>query len=185
MNKDGFHFKLAAYRLFIHPVLMIARITSRHGLLLAALFSAMMLSAAFVAQYGFHLHPCDLCIKQRYPYAAIVAIGIGAAFFLKSARAQRLALMLVALLFVVDGGIAFYHAGVELGWFPGPSGCSSASTGNETLEDLRRQIMEAPLVTCDQAMAHVLGLSLAAWNALAAFFAAAATAFYLRKTAHG
>ena len=154
-------------------------VSSKKALGLAVLFSALMLAAALVAQYGFHLHPCDLCLLQRYPYAAIIVIGMGGCF-LSSAVWQRRLLWLICLLFLTDAGIAFYHAGVEAGWFPGPGGCSSASTGGETLEELRRQIMNAPLVTCDQAMAHILGLSLAAWNAIAALGAALMTIIFLK-----
>lgn len=161
--------------------MILQRIPSKHALLLAAFFSASMLAAAFIAQYGFNLHPCDLCLMQRYPYAAIVGLGMVSAYAIASARAQRGMLWVIALLFLTDAGIAFYHAGVEVGWFPGPQSCSNASTGGETLEELRAQIMNAPLVSCDQAMTHILGLSLAAWNAIAAFLASILTFLYLRQ----
>lgn len=151
-------------------------ITVKNLLFLACGFSVVMLSTALVAQYGFGLHPCHLCMVQRYPYAAVAVLALLAAFFL-SPRAQFYIACLCAALFTLDAGIAFYHTGVELHWFPGPSGCTNTSTGGQTLEEMRRQLMEAPLVSCDQAMATVLGLSLAAWNGLAAMAAAiAATA---------
>jgi disulfide bond formation protein DsbB len=69
---------------------------------------------------------------------------------------------------------------VERGWFKGPDACAAAAGGG-SLEDLRRQIMEAPLVSCDQAMGHVLGLSLAEWNTLAAFGMAGLLGFLLLR----
>jgi disulfide bond formation protein DsbB len=154
----------------------------RRILLALSAFAALMLAAALVAQYGFGLYPCKLCIYQRYPYIAIAAIGLAAAIFFKSARAHVYAVLLGIVLLLADGGIAGYHAGVELGIFSGPSGCSSGGSGEQTIEEMRAAIMAAPLVTCDQAMAHIFGLSLAAWNAIAAFCASLAAIFFLRKT---
>lgn len=158
-------------------------LTLKHGLLLSAGFSALALGSAFIAQFGFSLHPCDLCIYQRYPYAAILLLAGYGALRVKTPRAQRLLLIACGLLFAVDAGIAFYHTGVEYGWFPGPSACSSDSAGGQSLEEMRAAIMNAPLVTCAQAMAYIFGLSMAAWNALAASMAAVGTFLILRKNA--
>ena len=150
-------------------------------LLALAGFSAGMLGTALIGQYGFNLHPCHLCILQRYPYAAIIALGLFGFFAIKNSKIQKYLLLACIVLLFVDGSIAFYHAGVELGIFPGPSGCTSSGKTGQTLEELRAEILGAPLVTCDQAMIHVLGLSMAAWNSIAAFGAGTATAFVFYK----
>lgn len=152
------------------PRLLRSLLTLQRLPLVFAMFSLLMLSAALIGQYGFGLYPCHLCMYQRYPYAVIAAIGVLARLFVRSARLLTLACWLCVLLFAVDAGIASYHAGVEWGIFPGPSGCSSSGSTAQTLEELRAEIMNAPLVSCAQAMAYVFGLSLAAWNALAASF---------------
>lgn len=154
------------------PPAFFKALTVRSLLLCFGAFSAAMLSGALIAQYGFGLYPCHLCVLQRYPYVAVIAV-VAIVYWLP--RWQWLALWLCGGLFLLDAGIAFYHTGVELEWFPGPDACSSNGSGGETLEDMRRAIMEAPLVSCSQAMAHVFGLSLAAWNALFATSAAVLT----------
>ena len=53
-------------------------------LFFAAVISAAMLAVVLVAQYGFGLHPCELCMAQRYPYAAVTAVGLASAFFITS-----------------------------------------------------------------------------------------------------
>jgi disulfide bond formation protein DsbB len=164
----------------------INKMTPKCLLRLMAIASLGMLAAALVGQYGFGWHPCDLCLKQRYPYAAIAALGLLGAWFVKSPKLLFAIAWLCVLLFAVDAGIAFYHTGVEMGWFTGPSACSNTGTGEQTLEEMRAAIMNAPLVSCDQAMAYVLGLSLAAWNVLAAsllavFSAAMLLNFHKRK----
>lgn len=144
------------------------------------LVAAGLLSTALIGQYGFDLHPCDLCVYQRYPYAAVAVLGV-VAYFVKHEKLLKLLAIAALVLFAVDCGIAIYHAGVELGWFPGPSGCSNDVSKEQTLEEMRRAIMQAPLVTCDQAMIHVLGLSMAAWNAIAAGVVVIAGGFSLIK----
>lgn len=145
--------------------------TLRDILLISALLAAGALATALMAQYGFLLHPCHLCLLQRYPYALIIAVGLAGAYLIKNPTRQRHLVLLCALLFLGDAAIAGYHAGVELDIFKGPDGCSASDSGAQTLEEMRAAILNAPLVSCKQAMAHVFGLSLAAWNMIAATWA--------------
>lgn len=157
------------------------KMTPKCLLLFMAVASLAILSAALVGQYGFGWHPCDLCLKQRYPYAAITLLGLLSAWFVKSPKVLLAVAWFCVLLFIVDAGIAGYHTGVEMGWVTGPSACSNTSTGEQTLEEMRAAIMNAPLVSCDQAMAYVFGLSLAAWNLMAATILALFSACVLLK----
>ncbi|MDE3061011.1 MAG: disulfide bond formation protein B [Pseudomonadota bacterium] len=155
--------------------------TSRSLLLALGTAAAGLLAVALVAQYGFGLHPCELCMYQRYPYMAIIVLGAGGALLVKPPQRQWKFAFICGLLLLFDGGIAWYHAGVEWGIFPGPTACSAAASSGETLEDMRRAILNAPLVPCNQPMAHILGLSLAAWNGIAAALLAMATFSLLGK----
>lgn len=138
----------------------------RMMLLLFSGISAAILAAVFALQYGFSLHPCHLCILQRYPYAAVAALGLAGWRFARTRGWQTLALFLCAALFLTGAGIAFYHGGVERGIFPGAEGCTNTIAPGASIEELRKAILNAPLVTCDQPMAVIFGLSLAEWNAL-------------------
>jgi disulfide bond formation protein DsbB len=146
----------------------VIRPTERTMLIRAGAVAAVALVFAFTAQYGFGLHPCELCLAQRYPYAAIILLSLAA--FLPVPSRVRFALgILCGLLFLADGGIAFYHTGVELKWFPGPTACAGSGSVGQTLEEMRAEIMSAALVPCDQPMAKFLGLSMASWNAIYTF----------------
>ncbi len=158
----------------------IQKLTLRALVMLMGLAAAGLLGVALVGQYGFSLHPCELCLYQRYPYALIALLGL-AAWFIASPKLLKCMALLGVALFLLDGGIAIYHAGVELGWFPGLAGCSNHASQGQTLEQMRAEIMHAPLVTCDQAMIHVWGLSMAAWNAMAALVLAVVSGFLLVK----
>ena len=156
-------------------------ISLRQALAGVAGFSALALGLALVAQYGYGLHPCDLCLYQRVPYGLIMLVG-AVGLRVSKPKTQRLLLALCAALFLADAVIAAYHTGVELGIFTGPSACSGTAKPGQTLEELRAAILHAPLVSCAQAMAYFLGLSMAAWNAIVATGAFIATSTILYKS---
>jgi len=145
-----------------------------HAPALVLLASAAILGTALASQYLGGLAPCKLCLYQRWPYAATIALGLGAVAFARGGLAGRLIVALCGVAFLVGAGIAGYHAGVEYGWFPGPTSCSGAATEATTVEELRRQLMAAPIVRCDEVAWSLFGVSMAGYNflvslALAAF----------------
>jgi disulfide bond formation protein DsbB len=153
-------------------------------LLAAGFLSSSALLVALVAQYGFGLYPCTLCIYQRIPYALMIALVVVGLLY--SQWRGHIA-WLCALLFLVGAGIAAYHSGVEYGIFTGPTACSNSSESGQTLEELRAAILNAPLVSCSQAMVYVLGLSIASWNMFYSFIAFVFTVAMLRniRRSHG
>lgn len=122
---------------------------------------ALSLIMALIAQFGFKLLPCDLCILQRYP--AVLAVG----FWLLAEATGKWRLLLALFLFacLITAAIALYHTGVEQSWWPGPSSCSGS--GNQladTLEQLKQQILSAPVVRCDKPAIEVMGITMASAN---------------------
>lgn len=159
----------------------ISGLSLRTLLLLSVLAAVLPLAGAFIGQYGYGLHPCELCIYQRIPYAFIIVIGIAGAFFIKPKRWKYGIALLCVLLFVIDAGIAGYHGGVESGIFKGPTACSGSGKAGQTLEEMRAEIMNAPLVSCAQAMVYIYGLSMAVWNLIYAVLAFCGLSFLLFK----
>ena len=156
------------------PALLAAHPARRIPLALAALCAA-TLASVFIMQYGFGLHPCPLCEWQRLPYASVLVLCLLAALHAAHPRIVQLHLAMTILIFLAGAGLAFYHTGVEYKWFPGPAGCTGGNSAGLSLEELRAAIMAAPLVSCADATAKFLGLSLAAWNIVASLgFAALA-----------
>lgn len=138
--------------------------TTRRALtLLAALGSAALLGGAFLFQLLGYA-PCKMCIWQRYPHAIAIALGVFAVFI---PGAWLLALGAFAAL--TTAGVGLYHVGVEQGWWEGPSTCSAGDIGGLSAEDLMAQIMNAPLVRCDEIAWQLAGISMAGWNALLSF----------------
>lgn len=133
---------------------------NRRNLALALLLiSASPLALALLAQYGFGLHPCELCLWQRVPLVALILVA------LLAWCAPRFAVALSAALWLIEAGLAAYHVGVEQHLWASATGCTAGGAA-QTLEALRAQIMGAPLVFCDQPELVVLGLSMAGWIVL-------------------
>ena len=141
-------------------------LSHRNATSIAALAAAGLLIAVFAMQYIGGLAPCSLCLTQRWPHSVALALGLIALMPITAAPARRLLLALIALSFAVTAGIGAYHAGVEYGWFAGPTACSGTISGN-TVEELKRQLMAQPVVRCDEVAWSLFGVSLAGYNFLA------------------
>jgi disulfide bond formation protein DsbB len=123
--------------------------------------SAALLLGAFAFQYIGGLAPCHLCLLQRWPHALAVLYAL---VFL--ALPRRILAVLGGLAVAVGAGIALYHAGVELAWWPGPTSCTAPDAGALSAGDLMSQILETPIVLCDQIAWSLWGVSMAGWNAI-------------------
>lgn len=142
------------------------RFVPRAGLLIAAASAAALLSV-YVAQYGFGLQPCVLCLWQRWPHAVAVVLGL-AVWALRDRPALSIGLLGLAVAAeLTTGGIGVFHVGVEQGWWQGTAGCGSTSSP-DSLASLKAQIMNQPIVRCDEVAFAVLGVSMAGWNVLLA-----------------
>jgi disulfide bond formation protein DsbB len=138
--------------------------------------------AAILSQFGFGLRPCELCIWQRWPYLFAVIFSLIAALGPK--RFQPLLLVLAALALVTTAGVGVFHVGVEQHWWAGLASCSGDS-GATTLEEMRKQIMGAPIVRCDDIAFQFLGISMAGWNVITASVMAIFALVSARRLARG
>lgn len=134
--------------------------------LLAAAGSAALLLGAFGFQYIGGLAPCHLCLLQRYPHAAAVAIG-ALMLALRNAALARALPYAGALAALTTAAYGAYHTGVERHWWLGPSTCTAGNISKLSAADLLAQIQAAPVVQCDQVAWAMWGLSMASWNMLA------------------
>ncbi|WP_039017669.1 disulfide bond formation protein B [Halocynthiibacter namhaensis] len=130
-------------------------------ILIATAGSAALLLGAFGFQYLGDLPPCKMCIWQRWPHGIAILAGV-----LALAMKQRMFAWLGAVATLITSLIGFYHAGVEKGIFEGPDSCTSGPVGGMSTDDLFNQIMNAPLVRCDEIPWDMFGISMAGWNAL-------------------
>jgi disulfide bond formation protein DsbB len=137
--------------------------------------SAVVLGSALMSQYWGGLLPCELCLLQRWPWAAAILVAL-VALIAGSRPALPWIALVLALVFALGVGFAFYHVGVEQKWFAGPSACTASGGGALTLEDMKRQILGTAPVLCDRVQWSLFGVSLAGWNLLASLGMAAVCA---------
>ena len=141
--------------------------------LIALLIPLGLLGGALGSQYIGGLYPCEMCYWQRWPHAAAILLAGGA--FLLPKRA-RLLTALAAFAIAISGAIGVFHAGVELGWWQGLTRCTAG--GALTLDEL----LNVPLVRCDQVPWSLLGISMAGWNAIISLGSAAVIAALLARS---
>lgn len=138
------------------------------GLALAVLAGAALTIAGAFAFQAAGYAPCELCLKERLPYYAAMAL---AALTLLAAwrgprRAARAGFLLLAVVLLGSAAFGAYHAGVELGFWPGPSECTGSVQRATSSADFLHQLQTVRVVRCDAVAIRILGLSLAGWNAL-------------------
>ena len=135
--------------------------------------SAVVLGTVLVSQYVGGLEPCELCLLQRWPWAAAIVIALVALWAGDRGGLFWVALVLAAV-FLIGVGLAFYHFGVEQHWYPGPEACTASGNRAATVEQLREQLLHQQRVQCDQPAWSLFGVTMAGWNLVASVIMAAA-----------
>lgn len=141
----------------------------------ALVASAVVLGAAMLSQYWGGLVPCELCLLQRWPWAAAITVSLVALLVGGGRPALPWFALVLTLIYLVSIAFAFYHVGVEQHWFAGPSACTANLNPGPamTLDEMKRQILGTQAVMCDQVQWSLWGVSLAGWNLLASLCMAA------------
>jgi disulfide bond formation protein DsbB len=133
--------------------------------LVALLLPLALLGGALGSQYLGGLHPCEMCMWQRWPHALAILLALLAFTSPAESTRSRALVLLAALAIAVSGCIGVYHAGVEAKIFEGFTQCTATGKGLSPSE-LLQEISHAPLVRCDEVQFRFLGISMAGWNAI-------------------
>ena len=151
---------------------------SRLAAPIVALAAPLLLyGGALVSQFGFGLHPCEMCYWQRWPHQAAIVLALLALLLNRNDKAMRALTFLAAVAIAISGLIGIFHAGVEYGLWEGLTTCSTTHSGPISLDE----IMAAPVIRCDVAQWRLFGISLAGFNAIFSLAAAALVLTLLRR----
>ena len=144
------------------------RLTAPAALALAALALIVATIAGAFAFQAAGYAPCELCLKERLPFYAGMALGalVLALSWRGPSPYARVGFLLLAALFLFSAAFGAYHAGVEWGFWPGPSDCTGTLDRATSNADFLRQLQTVHVVRCDAVAIRILGLSLAGWNAI-------------------
>ena len=77
--------------------------------------------------------------------------------------------------------ISVWHFGIENSLFKGPSGCSSSIANMSGISELRQQILNAPITSCNEVNWSFLGISITVYNAILQFVLLSINTIYLFK----
>jgi disulfide bond formation protein DsbB len=148
-------------------MLKVPDFAARHGLALGLTASALMLAIAHAFEAFGHLAPCHMCLQQRDAYwGAMLAAAAGLAAARLQPRLRPIFLWLLAIIFLVGGGVAVWQAGAEWGFWKAPESC--AGVARASAADLVAMLNGARLAPprCDVAAWRLFGVSMAGYNAV-------------------
>jgi disulfide bond formation protein DsbB len=148
--------------------------------LLAALAILVIATATIAGAWFFQLvldiKPCPLCLEQRYAYYTIIPLSALIALVAWRGGPRAVLLLGLALLLLAGIGSAVfgaYHAGVEWGFWKGPTDCTGPLVDFGKAGNLLDQLDKVKVIRCDEVQWRFLGLSLAGYNALISLLMAA------------
>jgi disulfide bond formation protein DsbB len=142
----------------------------KNALLIVSGISFLSLISAFVAEYGFDLKPCILCIWQRWPHALVAILGLIFIFMRNRIDSGIVSLFLLycVVMYATGTGIAAYHVGVEQHWWVGTPSCGVPAIDPNDINAIR-ELINSKTVRCDEPAWVLFGLSMAAYNTLLSF----------------
>jgi disulfide bond formation protein DsbB len=162
-------------------------LASRSILAALAAASAGALGLALIAQWGFDLWPCLLCYWQRPAYGFTLALSVLGLMPAVDSASRKNIVLLCAVLFIANAGVAVYHVGVEERWWLGPSECVG-QIAEISLEDIAAALNKPGRTGCTEAAFRLWGISMAGYNviacallALACLWAAHKPQFWIEK----
>tara|TARA_B100000029_G_C17436871_1_gene909994 strand:- start:513 stop:995 length:483 start_codon:yes stop_codon:yes gene_type:complete len=127
------------------------------------IFVCLVLVSTFVIEYGLNHQPCNLCVYERIPYFISILL-ISKILFTKDY--EKITLSILSLVFIISSALAFYHFGIEQGFFEETLVCtasnlSEALTKEEVLDQLNQNI-----ISCKNVSFRIFGFSLATINTI-------------------
>ena len=153
--------------------------------LAVAVVAAATLAGAWFFQLVLEILPCPLCLEQRYAYYLAVPLGLLVA--IAAARGVPRPLLVAGLALLAAAALANavlggYHAGVEWGFWQGPTDCSGPIVDLSKAGGLLARLDSVKVVRCDEVQWRFLGLSLAGYNILISLLMAAVAGWGALRT---
>ena len=132
-------------------------------LFIILIFISFILVSAFIIEYGFDHQPCKLCIYERIPYFLSILLIIKILFIRNH---EKITLLILSLVFALSSVLAFYHFGIEQGFFKETLVCKTGNLSESLSKEEILQQLKQNTVGCKDVSFRILGLSLAAINTI-------------------
>ena len=126
-------------------------------------FSSLVLVSAFIIEHRLGHEPCKLCLYERIPYFLSILLIIKMLFIKKY---ERIALLILFLVFISSTALAFYHFGIEQGFFSESLVCATGDLSKTLSKTELLQQLKQNSISCKDVNFRILGMSLAAINTI-------------------
>ena len=125
------------------------------------LFTFLVLISAFIIEHALNHEPCKLCLYQRIPYflSTILIILI---FLVK--KYEKITLLILSLIFFGSAILAFYHVGIEQGFFDESVICVAKNLSETVSKEELLDQLKQNTISCKNISFEIFGLSLATIN---------------------
>ena len=140
------------------------KLIKKNWIKIVFIISIVAILSALIAEYYFKILPCKMCIYQRYQYYFIILIVIF--FYLIKKNYFKLHILLFEAAFIYGLFYSIWHVGIEKKILPSLSGCSNKIDITNSLENIKNQILNQPIVSCDEVTWIILGISAATINSI-------------------
>ena len=136
--------------------------------ILVLIISLIAILSALVAEHIFKILPCQMCLYQRYPYYFIIIFSL--IYFSPIKVPLILYYWINTFSFAIGLFFSAWHIGIEKKILPGLSGCSNIIDFSQSLTELKEQILNQNIVTCNEIIWSIFGLSAATINSILLIF---------------
>ena len=127
------------------------------------IFISLVIIYAYAIEYKLGHTPCKLCLYERIPYFLSALLIAKILFFEKY---EKMTLLIISLVFTLSAALAFYHFGIEQGFFTESFACKTEDFSNTISKEELLEKLKDNTVSCKEVNFKILGLSLAAINTI-------------------
>jgi len=142
-------------------------------------FSTLILLSAYFIEHVLGYEACNLCLIGRIPYFFVITFCLIFFFFKKF---EKILLILIFISFISSTLIAFYHFGIEQGFFDESLVCQIKTLKqNMSTVELLQELENNKPKSCKNVNFKIFGLSLATINLFISLILSATTLIYIFK----
>jgi len=131
-------------------------------IVILAIISLTIISALII-QYWLGHEPCKLCLYERIPYFLSILLIIKIIFIEKY---KKITLLILFLVFMSSAVLAFYHFGIEQGFFSESLACTTGDLSKTLSKEELLEQLKQNRISCKDVSFRILGFSLAAINTI-------------------
>ena len=131
-------------------------------IVILAIISLTIISTLII-QYWLGHDPCKLCLYERIPYFISMLLLIKIIFIKKY---ERIILLILFLVFMSSTTLAFYHFGIEQGFFSESLACTTGDLSKTLSKEELLEQLKQNRISCKDVSFRILGFSLAAINTI-------------------